>query len=217
MQGQLNGPAGIAFDSQNNVFIADQHNNRVQKFTADGGFLLGWGGPGDGESQFNLPWGIAVDVDDNVYVADWRNDRVQKFSNSGQFIASYGGPGTGEGEFNRPASVAVDGEGYIYVADWGNERVQIFDADGGFQVLLRGEGTASKWAAEYFEVNPEEKKERDTSNLFPKLPEHLTSPYHVSSQTEPYFWGPVSVSLDKDGRLYVTETNRHRFQVYQKR
>jgi sugar lactone lactonase YvrE len=113
--------------------------------------------------------------------------------------------------------VAVDGEGYIYVADWGNERVQILGPDGGFQVLLRGEGTVSKWAAEYFEVNPEEKRERDTSDLFPELPEHLTAPYHVSSQTEPYFWGPVSVSLDKDGRLYVTETNRHRFQVYQKR
>ena len=216
-EGQVNGPAGIAFDSQNNVFIADQHNNRVQKFTPDGAFLLWWGGPGDGEGQFNLPWGVAVDGDDNVYVADWRNDRVQKFTNTGQFIASYGSPGTGEGEFNRPSAVAVDGEGNIYVADWGNERVQILGPDGGFQVLLRGEGTVSKWAAEYLEVNPEEKRERDTSDLFPELPEHLTASYHVSSQTEPYFWGPVSVSLDKDGRLYVTETNRHRFQVYQKR
>jgi hypothetical protein len=51
----------------------------------------------------------------------------------------------------------------------------------------------------------------------PELPAHLNTPYHVSSQTEPYFWGPVSVSLDREGRLYVTETNRHRFQVYQKR
>ena len=57
---------------------------------------------------------------------------------------------------------------------------------------------------------------RDESDLMPKLPDHLSSPYHVSSQTEPYFWGPVSVSLDGEGRLYVTETNRHRIQVYQK-
>lgn len=48
------------------------------------------------------------------------------------------------------------------------------------------------------------------------LPAHLNTPYHISSQTEPYFWGPVSVTLDGDGRLYVAETNRHRLQIYQK-
>jgi hypothetical protein len=57
----------------------------------------------------------------------------------------------------------------------------------------------------------------DKANLFPELPAHLNTPYHISSQTEPYFWGPVSVSLDREGRIYVTEANRHRFQVYQKR
>jgi hypothetical protein len=52
--------------------------------------------------------------------------------------------------------------------------------------------------------------------LIEKLPEHLTSPYHTASQVEPYFWGPVSVRLDKEDRLYVTEHSRHRIQVYQK-
>jgi len=75
----------------------------------------------------------------------------------------------------------------------------------------------SKWGEEYLASNPEERAERDVSNLIPELPAHLNTPYHISSQTEPYFWGPVSVSLDDKGRLYVTETNRHRFQVYQKR
>ena len=52
--------------------------------------------------------------------------------------------------------------------------------------------------------------------LVKKLPEHLNSPYHIASQVEPYFWGPVSVRLDKEDRLYVTEHSRHRIQVYQK-
>ena len=84
-------------------------------------------------------------------------------------------------------------------------------------MILKGEATISKWSEDYFASNPEEKAERDISNLIPTLPGHLNTPYHVSSQTEPYFWGPVSVSLDREGRLYVAETNRHRFQVYQKR
>ena len=215
--GELNGPAGIAIGPDGSVYIVEQHNARVQKFTSDGEFLGKWGSHGSGPGQFNLPWGAAADAAGNVYVADWRNDRVQKFSADGEFLAAFGSSGGGEGQFQRPTSVAVDGEGFIYVADWGNERVQVLDANGDFQTLLRGEATVSKWAQAYFDANPEEKAERDRSDLMPQLPPHLTSPYHVSSQTEPYFWGPVAVSLDREGRLYVVETNRHRFQVYQKR
>jgi DNA-binding beta-propeller fold protein YncE len=215
--GEINGPAGIAIDVEDNVYVADQHNNRVHKFTSSGKHLLCWGEPGAGPGQFNLPWGLAVDSQGQVYVADWRNDRVQKFTAGGRFLASFGEPGVGQGQFHRPSSVAVDPEGHIYVADWGNERVQVLGPDGRPQLILRGQATLSKWAGEYFASNPEEKRERDRSNLMPLLPEHLNTPYHISSQTEPYFWGPVSVKLDRKGRLYVTETNRHRFQVYQKR
>ena len=215
-KGQLNGPSGIAFDSEDTVYIVDQHNNRVQKFTRDGDYLLQWGQEGQDDGQFNLPWGVAIDSHDNVYVADWRNDRIQKFTSDGEFIASFGEPGEGDGQFHRPSQVAVDDEGYIYVADWGNERVQVLGPDGGFRLKLRGQATLSKWAQEFFASNPDEMRERERSNLVPDLPHHLNTPYHISSQTEPYFWGPVSVSLDGEGRLYVTETNRHRFQVYQR-
>ena len=215
--GEFNGPAGIAACPDGSICVVDQHNARVQKFAADGSFIGKWGAQGSGPGQFNLPWGAATDARGNIYVADWRNDRIQKFSGDGEFLAAFGSSGYGEGQFQRPTSVAVDDEGFIYVADWGNERVQVLDPEGGFQLLLRGQATVSKWAKDYFEANPEEKAERDRSQLVPKLPPHLDTPYHISSQTEPYFWGPVAISLDHEGRLYVVETNRHRFQVYQKR
>lgn len=215
--GELNGPAGIAIDADDHIYIVDQHNNRVQKFNTDGTYLSQWGEAGRGPGQFNLPWGVTVDAPGGVYVADWRNDRIQKFSPSGQFLASFGESGEGEGQFHRPSSVAVDLEGYIYVADWGNERVQVLGPDGSFQLKLRGQATLSRWAEEFFAVNPDEKETRAMSNLIPDLPPHLNTPHHISSQTEPYFWGPVSVKLDREGRLYVTEANRHRIQIYQKR
>ena len=215
--GEFNGPAGIAAGPDGSIYVVEQHNARVQKFTAEGEYVGKWGSHGSGPGQFNLPWGAAADTAGNVYVADWRNDRIQKFTGDGEFLAFYGSSGDGEGQFQRPTSVAVDAEGFIYVADWGNERVQVFDPEGGFQLLLRGQATVSKWAQAYFDANPEEKAERDRSDLMPQLPPHLNTPYHISSQTEPYFWGPVAVSLDHEGHLYVVETNRHRFQVYQKR
>jgi DNA-binding beta-propeller fold protein YncE len=214
--GELNGPAGIAIDAEDAVYIVDQHNARVQKFTTDGTFILQWGEAGMQDGQFNLPWGVAVDAQGKVYVADWRNDRIQKFTSDGQFLARYGESGHGNGQFHRPSSVTVDADGYIYVADWGNERVQVLGPDGSFQLALRGQATLSKWAEEFFASNPDEARTRAMANLIPTVPPPLNTPYHISSQTEPYFWGPVSVKLDRYHRLYVPETNRHRVQIYQK-
>ena len=216
-QGELSGPAGIAVDANDDVYVVDQANNRVQKFTNEGRFLTGFGEAGDGEGQFNLPWGLTLDSHGNIYVADWRNDRVQKFAADGRFLASFGQSGEGDGQLSRPSSVAVDDAGYVYVADWGNERVQVLNPEGEVVLKLRGQATLSKWAEDFFASNPDEMRERERSNLVPELPSHLQTPQQISAQTEPYFWGLASVTLDREGRLYATESNRHRIQVFAKR
>ena len=211
-EGELDTPSGLAFDSQDNIYVADTYNNRVQKFTADGRFLLSISG--DGQRGVSLPWGLACDTEDNVYVADFGNDAVKKFSSNGEFLAAFGSSGRGEGKFTRPASVAVDREGYIYVADWGNERVQVLDAQGNFVQLLRGEATISEWAANFLSINKEEAAARATADLDMDIDYFIDDPHEESSHIEKYFWCPVSVKLDSQGRLYVTETNRHRIQIY---
>ncbi len=215
--GQLNGPAGLSIGADETLYVVEQGNNRVQRFTTTGESLGVWGEAGSGPGQFNMPWGVGLDTDGNVYVADWRNDRIQKFTWEGQFLAAYGSSGNGDGQLSRPSAVCVDSAGYIYVADWGNERVQIFDPDGGFVQSLRGQATLSMWAQDYMSVNPDERNTREISDLVPELPAHLDTPYLISSQTEPYFWGPVSVRLDAEERLFVVESNRHRIQVYRRR
>ena len=214
-EGQLDTPSGLAFDADDNLFVADTYNHRVQKFTADGRFLLSFGGPGDGADRLQLPWGLTVGADGNVYVADWGNDRIQKFSGDGEHLASFGTPGRGDGQFHRPSGVAVDPAGNIYVADWGNERVQVLDSDGGFVQMLRGEATLSAWAANFLSVNVEEGDARSRANLEPEIDYFVDEPHEESSHIEKYFWSPVSIKLDRDGNVYVTESNRHRIQVYQ--
>ncbi len=213
-EGELDTPSGLAFDGQDNIYVADTYNNRVQKFTADGRFLLSISGEGD--RGVSLPWGLACDAQDNVYIADFGNDAIKKFSSDGEFLAAFGSSGRGEGQFTRPASVAVDREGYIYVADWGNERVQVLDAAGNFVQLLRGEATISEWAANFLSINREEAAARTTANLGMEIDYFIDDPHEESSHIEKYFWCPVSVKLDSQGRLYVTETNRHRLQIYRR-
>ena len=210
--GEIDGPSGLAFDSDDCLYVVDHLNHRVQKFTADGDWLLGWGGQGDAEGDLDLPWGVAVGPDGNVYVADWRNDRVQKFAPDGHYLASFGD--SGAERLSRPAGVAVDDGGRVYVADWGNERVRVYDAGGGLLLSLRGEATLSRWAEQFMEANRDQAAARAASDLDPPLAADVDTPYQESARIERYFWGPVSVKLDREGRLYVTEANRHRVQVY---
>jgi uncharacterized protein (TIGR03437 family) len=88
-QAALNAPAGIAFDSQGVMYIADSGNNRIRAITPDGNIhtIAGSGLPGftgDGSTadfaSFMNPLGITVDASGNVYVADTGNNRVRILS-----------------------------------------------------------------------------------------------------------------------------------------
>ena len=215
--GEFDRPAGIAIDKDGNLLVADALNHRVQKYTKDGRYLGGWGRAGTGYGELNYPWGVAIDQAGDVYVADWRNDRIQKFDADGGYLASWGASGDGDGQFHRPAGVAVDLEGEIYVADWGNERVQVIGPDGSFRAKLRGESGLSKWAEDYFFANQDEFEEREKGNMEPELdPLAAESPRGESASIEKLFWGPTSVKLDDQGRVFVVDSCRHRIQVYLK-
>jgi len=215
-EGLLNGPAGITVDSDENLLISDSKNHRIQKFTTNGVFISSFGTHGDGDGEFNFPWGIATNSDSEIFVADWGNDRIQKFSKDGKFISKYGSSGRGDGQFIRPSGVTVSQDGYIYVADWGNERIQILNPKGHFIQKLRGEATDSEWAKDFLSVNVEEAKAREKANMEPEFDFFNDDPHEESSHIEKLFWGPVSLLLDKEERLFITETNRHRIQVYKK-
>ena len=209
--GELDGPCGIAIDADDNVLVSDTYNNRIQKFTEAGVQLASLG-----EGILSMPWGITVAPSGDIYVSDWGNDRIARFTPDGALVQTYGEPGRGEGQLVKPASVAVDAGGNVYVADWGNERVQAFDADGNFVQLLRGEATLSPWAVNFLNINREEGEARSRADLERDIDffDH-DDPHEVSSHIEKYFWAPMSVKLDGRGRLFVTESNRHRVQVYQ--
>ena len=212
--GEFDGPSGIVFDSDDNMLLVDHRNNRVQKFTKDGRFISKFGFQGSGDGQFDLPWGICLDDDGYIYIADWRNDRIQKFTSEGEFVAKFGASGDGDGQLNRPAGVAVDSDGNMYVADWGNQRLQVLAPDGSFLLKLRGQATLSHWAKEYLEAQADEIKARESFQ--PVFDVDTDDQHEVSARIEPYFWDPVTVILDKQDRVYVLETSRHRFQVFQK-
>ena len=200
--GEINRPSGLAFDKDDNLYLVDSLNNRVQVFTKDGKFQFHWGTQGEGDGQFNAPWGIEIDHNGDVYVADWRNDRIQKFAPDGTFLMKFGSSGDGDGQLNRPTGVAVDRDGIVYVTDYKNDRLQVFRSNGEFLTTIHGQGGLSKWARERVEYDPVIARGRlKAQNL---------------EEREGPFQGPIAVEVDDEGRVFVVETARHRVQVFLK-
>ena len=212
--GQISGPAGLKFTSNGDLLLVDHLNNRIQRLTSNGDYISHFGSEGSGNGEFNLPWGIDTDANDNIYLADWRNDRIQRFANDGTFIDQYGTSGREEGKLDRPSDVAVDQDGFIYVADWGNQRVQMFDSNWNFQQSIRGAATVSPWAQEYLNANADEAEARTRFNSFIEV--DAKEPHEISSKVESYLWDPTAIEIDPEGRLIITDSLRHRLQVYQR-
>ena len=130
-EAEFNSPYYLAVDSKDNVYVVDRGNNRIQKFSPDGEFILKWGRnggdgtPGNGEGEFDFPHEIAIDKNDNVYVADTKNHRIQVFDSNGEFLFQLGD----EREFIFPKVVAVDSNLSIYVGDAGHRALQEEDEE----------------------------------------------------------------------------------------
>ena len=140
---RFNGPAGMAVDTNGNVYVADSGNNTIRKVTPSGvvttlAGLAGSAGSADGTNsaaRFNGPYGVAVDSAGNVYVADTYNDTIRKVTPVGTnwvvttLAGLAGSSGSADGtnsaaRFNYPAGVAVDSAGNLYVADYNNDTIR---------------------------------------------------------------------------------------------
>jgi sugar lactone lactonase YvrE len=107
--GQFITPTWVTFDASGayyvcetnsdpqNLAAADIAQQRIQKFSASGAFLLKWGTLGENGGQFRMPLALALDGAGDAFVSDYYNTRVQKFSLDGS-----GGPPTG----NPPGATA---------------------------------------------------------------------------------------------------------------
>lgn len=125
------------------VFVSDSGNDRIQRFNAQGNFILQGGSPGSGDGQLDSPAGIdANQVTNRVYVADLGNNRVQAFTVSNlDYVSQFGSKGKSNGQFESALGLA-ETNSFLAVADPSLSRVQRFNGSGAFQGSF-GEPSAS--------------------------------------------------------------------------
>ena len=143
----------VATDSSNNVYVANDNSDVIQKISP-AGIVTTFAGTGSAgfingsatSAEFNHPVGIAVDSSGNVYVADQYNMAIRKIAGgmvttlAGSGAAGYAdGPGA-TARFYYPQSVAVDSAGNVYVCDEYNKRIREVSPSGVVSTLA-GNGT----------------------------------------------------------------------------
>lgn len=133
--GQAPGEFGLVTDavqdSQGNYYIGEYGDNeRIQKFTRDGKFLLQWGGRGTEPGQFARPQSLDVDEQDNVWVTDACNHRIQVFDPQGKLVKIWGTRGSEPGQLYYPYDLVLAPDDTLYVIEYGNHRVQKLTRDG---------------------------------------------------------------------------------------
>lgn len=150
-------PFGLATDTNGNIYVAENENNRIRIILSDYSLVYSRvgssscpaaAGSKDAASSsalFYSPTGIAVGPDNKLYVCDGFNNTIRKvdaYSNAGnaQSVVTLAGTanlngsytnGTGGAAgFDYPSDVAVDKNGNVYVADFNNNCIRKITSGG---------------------------------------------------------------------------------------
>ena len=148
-------PHGISLGPDGHVYIVDEDDQSVQKFTREGERLAVFGTRGVSSDSgyvpdagglkarvasitraagpFNHPTAVAIAPSGELFVSDgYGNCRIHHFAPDGTLIKSWGRPGTAPGEFHVPHAISLDNQGRLLVSDRENDRIQVFTQDGEF-------------------------------------------------------------------------------------
>ncbi|MFN4261801.1 MAG: peptidyl-alpha-hydroxyglycine alpha-amidating lyase family protein [Gemmataceae bacterium] len=145
--GQFVRPHGIFIGPDDSVYLTDDRDHTVRKYSPDGELLMTLGTRGCGSDSgvvnadyrtiqrpappFNLPTNLAIAPKGLLYVSDgYGNCCIHKFAADGKLLLSWGEPGDGPGQFQIPHGIGVDSVGIVVVADRENSRLQWFTPDG---------------------------------------------------------------------------------------
>ena len=195
-------PAGLAFDPEGNLYIADRENHRIRKIDTSGNIstFAGIGEAGfsgdDGPSvkaRLSLPSGVAIDKKGNLYISDRSNDRIRVVDKKG-VIRTYAGSGVAgfqgdagpalKAQLDKPFGIALDEAENLYIADRNNNRVRKVSPEG-IITTVAGDGG-------FFFMGD-------------------NGPAYQASVA-----APTGVAVDKKGNLYIADRNNNRIRLVDK-
>lgn len=123
-------PVSIVQDPTGNIYVCEYgDNDRVQKFSEEGEFLLEFGKRGTDPGEFQRASGM-IWHQGKIYVADASNNCIQVFSDQGVFLELLGTK-TGGIPLYYPYDIAIDrSKEELYIVEYGAGRITKTDLEG---------------------------------------------------------------------------------------
>jgi len=205
----LSQPNMTTVDSQGNLYVMDQRNERVRKIDANGMIntvvgngIAGFAGDGGPplDAELNLPAGpnpqpagyLVFDSQGRLYISDALNNRIRRVDFGKNIIETIAGTGEKsfggddgpaiDASFNNPRDIAFGPDGRLYVADEFNNRIRAIDMTTGIITTVAGNGTQG------FSGDG-------------------------GPATAASFNRPAGIDFDAEGHLYIADTYNYRIRI----
>ena len=212
-------PAGIAIDSDDNVYVADSGNARIQMFDKSGNFLFAWGSYGDIPSMFHMPVAISSDGIGDLFVADSGRNTIQIFDTGDVYKYQIHSPLTKYESFPAIDAIAFDSTDDLYAVST-DDKVLEYSSIGDFKNFFGSSGTEEGRFSNPSAVAIDSKDNFyvvDTGN-------HRIQKFDVygnfilswgTEGTGPGQFGePVGVAIDSSGNIYVADKKNSNIQKF---
>ncbi|UJR18373.1 hypothetical protein I4U23_005277 [Adineta vaga] len=186
---KLSGPRDVVADENENVYVVDEGNQRVQFWEKDaksGKIVAGDGTRGSSLSEFSYPFRLTLDSKKNIFVSDTQNERVLNWSSvyipktsAGKIVAGGHGAGLNPYQLNGPVGLYLDEPNDdLYIANGNSHSVTQYNMDSyGDKIIVAGiPGRPGNSAAQ--------------------------------------LCSPEGLTRDKYGNLYITDSGNHRIQMF---
>ncbi len=129
--GQINFATGVAFDSNNNLFVSTYSNyansnyGSVLEFSSGSSYTSSttFGG-----GLLYTPIGVAS-IGNQIYVGEHSPHQVDIYSSAGAYMSTFGNTGSSPLNYG-PNSMATDASGHLYVSD--DKQIVEYNSDGAF-------------------------------------------------------------------------------------
>ncbi|CAF1669593.1 unnamed protein product, partial [Adineta ricciae] len=147
---KLDGPKGVYADENENVYVSDWSNQRIQLWEKDakrGSTVAGNGMRGDALTEFSYPSNVIVDSHKNILVSDLQNQRITQWpptydpkNTTGIIVAGGHGAGIAPPQLYNPVGLYFDQTANnLYIANEEAHTVVQWNRDGyGEKVVYAG-------------------------------------------------------------------------------
>ncbi len=220
IQNHLSYPTAIALDLYENIYVTESIQNRLQIFSQRGAYLKTLSG-------LSEPLGVAVDQQGRIFVGNKLSRNVEVYDTNLNFLFKLG---SGNGEFSQPTAIAVY-EDRIYVADSLEDVIKVYNPDGSFNFSFGHTGSE----AGQFNFPISLAIDEISGELIVLDRQHIESWTGTGQGARIQIFDmdglfkrsfgergigdgklskPSGVEVDREGRIYVTDTYQQLVQVF---